>query len=135
MKKKTYLYALLTATALNLFPLLLFAGNDKGKTTNTKVQDNQNNSVKNYANEQPKNNDHDGNGQGTGRGSGNIPIPADPNNKHGMINNGGNYNNGIKAQSAQVPFDGGLTIILAAGLGVGIKRASDRRKNSAPIIK
>lgn len=52
--------------------------------------------------------------------------PADPNNNHGRINNGGNPNNGVN-KNAQAPFEG-LWLIVAASVGVGIKKAYDQRK-------
>jgi hypothetical protein len=74
---------------------------------------------------------HDGNGGGPGQGSGNVPTPADRNNEHGSVNNGGNYNNGVnKDKNAQAPFDGGLSVLAGAGVLYGLKKARDKRKKA-----
>ena len=60
--------------------------------------------------------------------------PRDLNNEHGRINNGGNFNQGVTPNNnggggdTNTPIDGGLTLLLAAGIGYGVKKANDKRK-------
>ena len=56
-----------------------------------------------------------------------LGDPQDPNNDHGGINRGGNPNNGIGGRT-DTPIDGGLSLLLAAGIGYGVKKAHNRRK-------
>lgn len=125
MRKQSYLLAAVIALSLNFAPIALYAGNDKNPNPN-------NGSSNSNANKPDKEvtNDKDGNGKGTGQGTGNVPVPADGNNEHGMVNRGGNYNNGVNRNQAEVPFDGGVGILVAATIGVGIKRAYARRKKA-----
>ena len=56
-----------------------------------------------------------------------VPVPNDVNNDHGQNDKGvgnGNYDNGV----TQAPFDAGLGILIAAGIGVGVRRAYKKRK-------
>ena len=58
-----------------------------------------------------------------------VPVPNDPNNNHGKDDKGvgnGGYDNGV----TQAPFDAGLGILVAAGVGVGIRRAYKRRQKN-----
>jgi opacity protein-like surface antigen len=50
------------------------------------------------------------------------PPPDDPNNVGG--------GSGGSGGGAGVPIDGGLSILLAAGAGLGLKKAWDARKNN-----
>lgn len=55
-------------------------------------------------------------------GSSGTPLAGDP------TPPGGNGNGNGSGQSA--PLDGGLTLLLAAGIGLGVKKASNMRKAS-----
>jgi hypothetical protein len=76
-------------------------------------------------------NEHDGNGQGTGQGSGNVTDPADPNNEHGSINEGDNYNNGVN--KADAPFDAGLSVLLGAGALAAAKKIRNRKQATTNV--
>ncbi len=60
-------------------------------------------------------------------------IPQDDNNQHGRLNNAENYNNGVSQNNGtqtSTPIDGGLSLLLAAGIGYGVKKAHNRRKKA-----
>lgn len=125
MKRRSLFFAVVISCSLILAPSLLYAGNGNNPNPNNgSSNSNANNPDKNF------NNNKDGNGKGTGQGTGNVPIPADGNNVHGMVNNGGNYNNGVRKQT-DVPFDGGIGLLIAAGIGVRAKKAYDKRKRGS----
>ncbi|WP_073043816.1 PID-CTERM protein-sorting domain-containing protein [Cnuella takakiae] len=56
-----------------------------------------------------------------------TPQTGDQKNDHGGTNNGGNPNNGVN-KKVEAPFDGGLTLLLAAGAGLGLKAAYKGKK-------
>lgn len=57
------------------------------------------------------------------------------NDKNGQGKNGKGWDNDPSPTSNSVPLDGGLIMLMVAGLGLGTKLMLDQRKKSATILQ
>ncbi len=62
-----------------------------------------------------------------------FSLPAKAGDKNDNGNNGNHYGQykDHDNQANQVPIDGGIALLFAAGIGYGVKRISDKKKNKS----
>lgn len=53
---------------------------------------------------------------------------------NGNNNNGNHYGQNKGHKGGRVPIDGGITLLLAAGIGYGAKKISDKHKKKNPVV-